>query len=559
MSDRSEAAISHSVVRGAIDFRRCPWVRPLVSEYTSRFQAVRSLFAGDPADPAAWRETIARVRRAARHRPLIARVISEQLSDRGAPAAARRAAEVLADDTSVAVVTGQQAGLFGGPLYSLLKAVTAIQLARRVRDEYGVPTVPVFWVDSEDHDWEEIRTATVLDRDFNVANVTLRPLPRAGSSPVGSLVFDSGIDEALETLAGILPPTEFTEDLLTRLRKHYRPGAKLGPAFAGWIDDLLGAQGLVVFEAADPRAKPAAADLFARELRGTARTSELVREAGKAMDALGHAPQVAPAHDSANLFYLDASGRRPIKIRDGEYVIGDTRRTVSDLAAEAAAHPERFSPNVVLRPIVQDRVFPTACYVAGPSELAYQAQLGQVYKEFGVEPPLLYSRASATLLDSASARFLERHDIVFETLQAQDESVLNHLLERQLPPSIERVLQETERQVVDQHGRLAPGGERHRSDTRRRRRDHRRADQGDAEDTAEQDRPGEQEEGRDAAPPVHARARTGLPWRPRAGTDTQPRGLRQPLRTGLCRTPHRRAPGGYRETLSVGVVGDTPN
>ena len=130
------------------------------------------------------------------------------------------------------------------------------------------------------------------------------------------------------------------------------------------------------------------------------------------MAALGHPPQVEPADDAVNLFYLDESGRRPIKIRDGTYVDRHTiARSPASLAAEAAAHPERFSPNVMLRPIVQDQLFPTICYVAGPSELAYQAQLGGVYQAFGVEPPLLYSRASATLLDSASVRFLERHDV----------------------------------------------------------------------------------------------------------------------------------------------------
>jgi bacillithiol biosynthesis cysteine-adding enzyme BshC len=169
---------------------------------------------------------------------------------------------------------------------------------------------------------------------------------------------------------------------------------------------------------------------------------------------MGHAPQVAPADDGANLFYLDAAGRRPIKARDGKYLIGDQLRAADDLAAEAAAAPEHFSPNVVLRPIVQDRLFPTVCYVAGPSELAYQAQLGGVYRAFGVEAPLLHSRASATILDSAAARFLERHDVAFEALQAQDESALNQMLERQLPPSIDRLIQESERHIADQIGAL---------------------------------------------------------------------------------------------------------
>ena len=140
------------------------------------------------------------------------------------------------------------------------------------------------------------------------------------------------------------------------------------------------------------------------------------------MARLGHAPQVESAEDAVSLFYLDEHGRRSIRWRDREFVIGDTSHTANALQQEATDHPERFSPNVLLRPIVQDKLFPTVCYVAGPSELAYQAQLGGVYRWLGVEAPLLYSRASATLLDSASLRFLDRHQVPLEALQVQDES-----------------------------------------------------------------------------------------------------------------------------------------
>jgi bacillithiol biosynthesis cysteine-adding enzyme BshC len=454
MAQRPEATLSHGLVRRAIDFRRCPWVRPIVADYADRFASLSSLFAGNPADAGAWRDTIARVQKAPRDRALVARVLADQLDRRGAPAQARQAAAALDDPSSVAIVTGQQAGAFGGPLYTVLKAVTALQVARRVHAEHGVPVVPVFWVDAEDHDWDEIQTATSLDAEFNVAEATLPSPAGAGSHPVGALVLDERVADVVAAFAATLPPTEFTEELVASLKRHYHPGATVGGAFAGWIDELLGRHGLVVFDAADPRVKPAVASLFVAELGAPGRTSSLVKGAGASMAALGHPPQVEPADDAVNLFYLDASGRRPIKIRDGAYTIGTTVRTPKELEAEAAAHPERFSPNVVLRPVVQDTLFATICYIAGPSELAYQAQLGGVYRAFGVESPLLQPRASATILDSPSARFLEKHDVPFEALQAQDESVLNHLLERQLPASIDQLLQATERHISDQTAAL---------------------------------------------------------------------------------------------------------
>jgi len=425
------------MIRDAIDLKRFPWIRPLVAAYSSNFSSVASLFTGNPADPAAWTQTIARVQQSPRDRAGLARVLSAQLERRGAPAHARAAATRLADKDTVAIVTGQQAGLFGGPLYTLLKAVTAIRLARKVSARYGIAAIPVFWVEAEDHDWEEVRTARVLDTELALHEISLDALEGAGERPVASLVLDDGIGDALGTLEQVLPPTEFTAELLTRLRSHYRPGQRMGTAFASWLDDLLGRYGLVVFEAADPAAKPLVTSLFTKELDAPCRTTHFAKATGDTMRALGHEPQVEPGDDSVALFYMGGGDRVSIKRRDEAYTMGAATRPLAEVQLEATEHPERFSPNVLLRPVVQDKLFPTVCYVAGPSELAYQAQLGAIYKDFGVEMPLLYPRANATLLDSAAVRFLEKYQLPLESLQPHDEAALNRLLQDQLPPGLE--------------------------------------------------------------------------------------------------------------------------
>ena len=435
-------------VRAAIDVRRCPWIRPLVGAYTHDFASVAPLFAGDPADPSAWRQTIARVQQAPRDRQALAAVLTRQLERRGAPDQAKHAVAVLEDPASVAIVTGQQAGLFGGPLYSLLKAVTAVQLAQRVRDEFSTPAVAIFWVDEEDHDWQEIRSAGVLDADLQPRTVTLADVPGAGTQPVSRLVLDEGIDAALKDLGQALGPTDSTSELLDELRKSYRPGQGVSFAFAGWLDRLLGHHGLVVFESGDPSAKGMVADLIARELEQPGRTARLAREAGEQMKRLGHQPQVEPADDNVAAFFVDHQGRHAIKRAGDGCAIGEQIHSCQALADRARHSPEQFSPNVLLRPLVQDRLFPTVCYISGPSELAYQAQLKPVYAEFGVEAPLLYSRATATLLDSSSARFLDRSQLPFEALHVQDDSVFNKLLESQLPPAIELALGDTGREIL---------------------------------------------------------------------------------------------------------------
>jgi bacillithiol synthase len=454
VSSHSDATASPGAVRAAIDLGRLPWIRPLAPAYANDFSSVAGLFAGNPADPASWRDAIRRAQQAPRDAARLQAILLRQLSERDAPPEARAAAATLADSATVAIVTGQQAGLFGGPLYTVLKAITAIQVARRVEREYGVVAVPVFWVEGEDHDWDEVRGATVLDADLVPRTVTLDAPDGAGLKPVAALVPGDRIAPALASLEQALAPTDFTADLMASLRRCYRPGTTMAAAFACWLDDLLGRHGLVVFDAADPEAKPLAADLFTRELQHPSETGELVRAAAAEMTRLGHAPQVEPAADAVALFYLDAAGRHPIRWRGGTYLIGTVTRTAADLAAEAADHPERFSPNVLLRPLVQDRLLPTVCFVAGPNELAYQAQLGGVYRAFGVERPLLYPRATVTLVDSAAARFLDRAHLPLETLQPQDEAALNAFLAHHLPPTVDRALDEAGQAVAAQIGRL---------------------------------------------------------------------------------------------------------
>jgi bacillithiol biosynthesis cysteine-adding enzyme BshC len=438
---------TNTLVRATIDLRRFPWIRPLVSTYSADFASVSSLFAGNPADPAAWQDAVRRIADSPRDRAGLTQVIAAQMERRDSPPEARSAAALLAEDSTVAVVTGQQAGLFGGPLYTLLKAVSAIQLARKMSAQLQTAVVPVFWVEAEDHDWDEVRTARVLDADLALREITLDDLEGAGARPVATLVLDDGIGDALGALEAALPETEFTAGLMARLRAHYRPGQRMGAAFACWLEDLLGRYGLLVFEGSDPAAKPLVASLFSRELDAPCRTAHFAKDSGETMRALGHDPQVQPADDSVALFYLGNGGRDAIKRRDDGYVLGESVRPLADVRQEAAQHPERFSPNVLLRPVVQDRLFPTICYVAGPSELAYQAQLGAIYKDFGVEVPLLYPRANATLLDAAAVRFLEKYNLPFEALQPHDESALNRLLESQLPPAVEEALKDASDEI----------------------------------------------------------------------------------------------------------------
>ena len=394
-----------------------------------------------PATPAAWADTIARSQSFARQPAEIARVIAAQQARRGAPAAARESAARLADPATRVVITGQQAGLFGGPLFTLLKAITTMKLAAQVSREHRVPVVPVFWIDAEDHDWPEVSGCTVLDSELAPTTVRLADLPGAGSLPIARLTLTDAIHPALDQLDAALPDTEFKADLMTALRARLRArAAAWRPRSACWLEHVLGPHGLVVYDSSDPAAKPLARDVFVqgsqparahRAHRGEGRRGA----GGQGLSRAGHARRrhrvAVPSQRRAR---ADPHRRRHgdrRRSRDAARASSSTRR---------ATHPEHFSPNVLLRPLVQDTVFPTICYVAGPNELAYLGQLKEVYAHFGVPMPLLYQRGTATLADSATLRFLTKYDLPITALRAQDESALNQLLESQLPPTVEQAL-----------------------------------------------------------------------------------------------------------------------
>lgn len=447
------AESSLSLTALTVDIRQLPWIRPLASDYAFDYARVGAFFAGDPATPEAWRDTIARSQATPRQPETLSRALVAQLTRRQAPPQAVAAAERLAQSATRVVITGQQAGIFGGPLFTLLKALTAMKLATEVEASHGVPVVPVFWIDAEDHDWPEVSGTTVLDADMAAVSVKAAPIAGAGHEPIARLTFDDSLAATIDQLAEALPVTEFTAQTLDALRRAYAPGRGVAESFGRWLDTVLGPHGLVVYDSSDPATKPLAAQVFARECREPGATAALATQAGEALKAAGYHAQVTPQEGAVALFHL-AHGRQAIRMQGDTVTVGDRTLTQQQLIDECQVHPEHFSPNVLLRPIVQDTLFPTICYVAGPNELAYLGQLRGIYERFGIAMPLMYQRATATLVDSASLRFIRKHELPLTALQAQDERSLNDLLEAQLPPTVEAALTSAAARISDELDQL---------------------------------------------------------------------------------------------------------
>jgi len=412
-----------------LDYRTLPAVKPLFLDYLERFDAVESFFAGNPYDQGSWAATAARVQSVDRPREETAAALVALNGTLGADESALGSLERLRDGALV-VITGQQVGLFGGPLYTLYKAVSAVQLARAMESQLGTPVVPLFWMDTDDHDFDEVQSVALIDASRALTRVRYEDDGDANRS-VGGHVLSDAITDVVDRISDALPPTEFKDEIVAVMRECYAPGRTMAEAFGSWILRLTRGTGLAVVDPSLPELKAQAASLFERELGHPDASAEQVRNASEKLIAHGYHAQATPAESGVNLFLADPE-RRAVKIADAD--------DATKLVALAKSEPSRFSPNVLLRPIYQDTLFPTIAYVAGPSELAYFAQLKGVYEMFDVPMPLIVPRMSFTVVERKEARFIDRYDVDVTKLASDNESVLNEIVRQQTPPELEEDL-----------------------------------------------------------------------------------------------------------------------
>ena len=356
----------------------------------------------------------------------VAAVLQEQNRRWGADDATLRNIGRLAEPGSVCAVTGQQLGLFVSPLYTLYKAATAIRLADLWRSQ-GHNAVPVFWLADEDHDFDEV-AATFLPAVGTLARVGL-PVDDT-RSPVGRRMLDDRISLVQEALAEALPPAPFRDDVLRHVHETYQPGVCFRDAFARLLNRLLPDSGLILMSGDDARLKHLVAPLFVKEAEGSD-LFDRISTRSLELEKPYHA-QVKPR--DTNLFYLEGHSRLAVDRTADGFAAGALRSwSKEEFRREVLGAPEHFSPNVVLRPLMQDTLLPTAAYVAGPGETAYYAQLGPAYDWSGVPMPAIVPRASLSLVDSRSLRLMTRYGLGLADLFVQPEQLFSRLVRAGLP------------------------------------------------------------------------------------------------------------------------------
>lgn len=401
----------------------------LFERYCTAYEDVAAFYAGDFRSADARRAAADRAAAHERDRTMLADVLLKQNERWGLGPKTRDNIEALRERDTVAVVTGQQVGFLTGPLYTIYKTITALQLAEQLAEETGRTVVPVFWVEGEDHDFEEIAGVTVLSRnDVLQIRYAAPTLPDKGNvGAVGRLALDGKAEAALSELDEALPPTEFKDDLMARVRDAYAPDVRLEDAFVHLLRTLFPEAGLVFLNPDDVRLKAMARPLFRREIEDGVAAAAHVEEASEKLRGPFHAQvQARPL----NLFLLDESGRYPLDLEKGRFHLRNRSRsfTKGELLDRLEAAPEQFSPNVILRPLMQDLLLPTAAYVAGPSEVSYFAQYKGVYDWAEIPMPIIYPRASATLVEAKVQKVLDRYDLDVSAFEEKVDKVFRRLV-----------------------------------------------------------------------------------------------------------------------------------
>ena len=412
----------------------------LLHAFLGNFESVRPFYVHDPRDPDIWPRMIENVRSRTSPPPrkALSRLLEAQNSRYGADETVLENARSIADEDTFVVSTGQQTGLFTGPLYTIYKAVTAVKLARRVSEETGVRAVPVFWMAADDHDFAEINHVHVCRPDGDAFRFELGPDDPNDRRSASDRKLGAGIVPLLDRFEDALPDSEHSSAVIEALRRHCTADTSLSDAFARLMAALFQGRGLVLVDPTDVALKPITKPVFEREIREPLASTREVLASSRELEEAGFNPQVSRSPDAVNLFLYQDGQRNALTFENGRFNSRDRSLsfTGDELLRLLEETPERFTHNVITRPLVQDTLFPTLTYIGGPAEIAYYGQLGGVYRQFGLPFPVVYPRASHTLVGARTARILDRHGLTLSHFVQGIESFFDRKLRDDMPVPI---------------------------------------------------------------------------------------------------------------------------
>lgn len=414
----------------SIAFRRLPHQPKLFVRLVEDFPSVSRFYAHPPTFEAV-KNLAANLDFAAERRKEVAAILRDQNAKLGAGVPTQINLAKL-EQGAVAVVSGQQVGLFSGPAYAFYKALTAIQIAQELTAS-GIPAVPVFWMATEDHDVDEVRQVWWFDN----GNLLRFALPAEGVTgrPVGNVLLGTRVEELAKNAADRLSGPG-SQAVAHALLQSYRFDETYGSAFGKLFTKLFAEQGLILLDPLDPRLHRIAAPIYKKAVEERDALNERLLQRGKELEQAGFEVQVKVTAKSTLLFILRDGTRQAIAASNGKFKSGDTSWTREEALRWVETEPERFSPNALFRPVVQDFLLPTAAYLGGPSEISYFAQSEVIYRHLLGRMPVLLPRAGFTILDTRAEKLLQRYGLCIENLWAGPQELRRKMEAASVPKTL---------------------------------------------------------------------------------------------------------------------------
>ena len=414
---------SQTLETECLPFSSIPHTTRLFDDFLHGFDRVKRFYARPPLRQDWWADEIKRIQYPAERRGTVAAILERQNREFGAGEKTFSNIQRLREGAA-AVVTGQQVGLFGGPMFCILKALTAVAMA----EEAGA--VPVFWLATEDHDLEEINTVNLPAGD-HLQKFTVN-VPHQEGAPVGTIAFTDEITAAVTQVEAICGQSEISE----LLAASYRKGETFGTAFARFYARVFSDLGIVFLNPLDAELHGVAQPLFRAALEKSDDINQALLARNQELEAAGYHAQVKVTPSQTLCFYFEDGARTPVRHQGGEFYIGERKLAEAELLAETERCPEKFSANVLLRPLMQDYLLPTLCYIGGPAEIAYFAQIEVVYRNLAGRVTPIVPRIFATLIEPRAAKLLDRYQLSLTDLFNAPEKTRELVAARALPESI---------------------------------------------------------------------------------------------------------------------------
>jgi bacillithiol biosynthesis cysteine-adding enzyme BshC len=424
-----------------LPFSQIPHTTRLFTDFLSASPKVQPFYPRSPQFAQWVQDETQRVRYDAARRERVAAILERQNKLWGASAKTLENIARLRQG-AFAVVTGQQVGLFGGPTFSIYKALHALKLADEATAA-GVDCVPVFWLATQDHDVAEIRSTSLPGPEGLQKFVV--PTEGTPDAPVGNISFGAEIEPVVSEATALLGENE----VAAFLRESYRPGETYGSAYARLFTRLFAEWGLILMDASDAEMTAVASPIFQMALDHTKELTAALLTRNQELEAAGYHAQVKVTQSSTLLFTLQNGARTPIHQNGQDFLAGEEKISAADLRQRIAVSPQNFSANVLLRPIVQDHLLPTLSYIGGAAEVAYFAQVAVVYQYLlGRVTPIL-PRFSATIVEPKPQTLLERYGLSLPDLFHGPDPLRQKLATQVLPADLQSAFDHAEKSLTE--------------------------------------------------------------------------------------------------------------